>query len=150
MTKGEIARQNFYDGYNCAQAVLLAFCDDFGIEKETAQMISAPFGGGVGRLREICGTLSGMFMALGLKYGKYDAKDMKSKANLYKMEQQLAEQFRKDNGSIICRELLNLRIKGKDDPTPQERTEEYYKTRPCPELCRYAADLLDDFLKNNK
>ena len=57
MTKGEIAKQNFYDGYNCAQAVLLAFCDDFGIEKETAQMISAPFGGGVGRLREICGTL---------------------------------------------------------------------------------------------
>lgn len=140
MTKGEIAKQNFESGCNCAQAVLLAFCEDLGLDKNTAKLLSAPFGGGMGRLREVCGTISGMYMALGLAKGNTD------KAQLYKDVQTLAEKFKADNGSIICRELLGLRIKGKDDPTPEARTENYYKTRPCPGLCRYAADLLDEFL----
>lgn len=148
MTKGEIAKQNFENGYNCAQAVMLAFCEDYGLDRETAAMLALPFGGGMGRLREVCGTVSGMFMVLGLAKGNPDCSDKENKAQIYKDVQALAEQFKKDNGSIICRDLLGLRIKGKDLPTPSDRTEEYYKARPCSELCRYAADLLDSFLKD--
>ena len=149
MTKGELAKKLFEDGYNCAQAVLLAFCEDFGMDRETAMMISAPFGGGMGRLREVCGTVSGMNMVLGLAKKGYQKGDNASKAQLYKDVQTLAEKFREDNGSIICRELLNLRIEGKDNHVPELRTEKYYKARPCSELCRYAADLLEKYLKLN-
>lgn len=149
MTKGELAKKLFEDGYNCAQAVLLAFCEDFGMDKETAMMISAPFGGGMGRLREVCGTVSGMNMVLGLAKRGYKKGDNASKAQLYKDVQTLAEKFREDNGSIICRELLNLRIEGKDNHVPELRTEKYYKARPCSELCRYAADLLEEHLELN-
>lgn len=149
MTKGELAKKLFEDGYNCAQAVLLAFCEDFGMDKETAMMISAPFGGGMGRLREVCGTVSGMNMVLGLAKRGYKKGDNASKAQLYKDVQTLAERFREDNGSIICRELLNLRIEGKDNHVPELRTEKYYKARPCSELCRYAADLLEEHLELN-
>ena len=149
MTKGDIAKKYFEDGYNCAQAVLLAFCEDFGLEKETAIMISAPFGGGMGRLREVCGTFSGINMVIGLYEGKYDIKDNQAKAKLYSDVQALAEKFKQDNGSIICRDLLGLRIKGKDNPTPEVRTDTYYKARPCSELCKYAGDLLEAFLEAN-
>lgn len=149
MTKGELAKKLFEDGYNCAQAVLLAFCEDYGMDKETAMMISAPFGGGMGRLREVCGTVSGMNMVLGLAKRGYQKGDNASKAQLYKDVQTLAERFREDNGSIICRELLNLRIEGKDNHVPELRTEKYYKARPCSELCRYAADLLEEHLELN-
>ena len=148
MTKGDIAKKYFEDGYNCAQAVLLAFCEDFGLEKETAIMMSAPFGGGMGRLREVCGTFSGINMVLGLYEGKYDVKDNQKKSQLYKDVQALAEKFKEDNGSIICRDLLGLRIKGKDDPTPEVRSDSYYKARPCSELCKYAGDLLEKFLED--
>ena len=143
MTKGEIAKQYFLEGYNCSQAVMLAFCDDLGFDRQTAMLIASPFGGGMGRLREVCGTVSGMYMVLGLANGDDE------KSQLYKNVQSLADKFKADNGSIICRDLLGLRINGKDDPTPQKRTAQYYKSRPCSELCRYAADLIDKFLKEN-
>lgn len=146
MTKGELAKSYFENGYNCAQAVLLAFCDDLGLDRQTAEMISAPFGGGMGRLREVCGTFSGVNMVLGLAGKGYDQGDNKSKAKLYKDVQSLAERFNQDNGSIICRELLGLRIEGRDSHIPEERTEKYYQTRPCSELCRYAADLVAEYL----
>ena len=149
MTKGDLAKKYFEDGYNCSQAVLLAFCEDFGLNRETALMISAPFGGGMGRLREVCGTVSGMNMVLGLSKGKYYPEDNAKKAQLYKDVQALAGKFKEDNGSIICRELLGLRIEGKDNPTPEKRTDKYYKSRPCSELCKYAANLLDDFFKQS-
>ena len=132
MTKGEIAKNNFMQGYNCAQAVLLAFCDDLGFDEQTALMLASPFGGGIGRMREVCGTVTGMYMALGLARGYSDSKDNADKKRVYTEVQQLAERFKEDNGSIIC------------------RTEKYYAARPCPELCRYAADLLDEYLKNKK
>lgn len=150
MTKGEIAKQYFLQGYNCSQSVLLAFCDDLGIDEQTATLIASPFGGGMGRLREVCGTMSGAFMVLGLKRGYSEPKDSQGKAELYREVQELAAKFKEDNGSIICRELLGLRIKGKDTPEPSERTNEYYKARPCSELCRYAADTLDEFLKSKE
>lgn len=149
MTKGELAKKYFEDGYNCAQAVLLAFCEDFGLDKETALMLSAPFGGGMGRLREVCGTVSGMNMVLGLAKGKYPPEDNAKKAQLYKDVQTLAGKFKEDNGSIICRELLGLTIEGKDNPTPEKRTDKYYKKRPCSELCKYAADILEDYLNQS-
>ncbi len=147
MSKGDIAKQNFMNGYNCSQAVLLAFCEDFGLEKETALKISEPFGGGMGRMREVCGTVTGMFMVLGLAMGNSDAKDGSTKKNVYKSVQELAEKFKQDNGSIICRELLGFQKNNKESYVPSERTNEYYKKRPCPELCKYAADILEDYLK---
>lgn len=147
MSKGDIAKQNFMNGYNCSQAVLLAFCEDFGLEKETALKISEPFGGGMGRMREVCGTVTGMFMVLGLAMGNSDAKDGSTKKNVYKSVQELAEKFKQDNGSIICRELLGFQKNNKESYVPSERTTEYYKKRPCPELCKYAADILEEYLK---
>lgn len=145
MTKGELAKKYFLEGYNCSQSVLLAFCDDLGFDKSTAEMISAPFGGGMGRLREVCGAVSGMFMVLGLSIGE-NSTDRDNKKQIYTSVQKLAEEFKKENGSIICRELLGLRTNGRDKPEPQERTENYYRTRPCAELCKFAAELVDGFL----
>lgn len=147
MSKGEIAKQNFMNGYNCSQAVLLAFCEDFGLEKETALKISEPFGGGMGRMREVCGTVTGMFMVIGLAMGNDNSKDNTTKKNVYKSVQELAAKFKEDNGSIICRELLGFQKNNKESYVPSERTTEYYKKRPCPELCKYAADILEDYLK---
>ena len=147
MSKGDIAKQNFMNGYNCSQAVLLAFCEDFGLEKETALKISEPFGGGMGRMREVCGTVTGMFMVIGLAMGNDNSKDNTTKKNVYKSVQELAAKFKEDNGSIICRELLGLQKNNKDSYVLSERTNEYYKKRPCPELCKYAADILEEYLK---
>ena len=113
MTKGEIAKNNFMQGYNCAQAVLLAFCDDLGFDEQTALMLASPFGGGIGRMREVCGTVTGMYMALGLARGYSDSKDNADKKRVYTEVQQLAERFKEDNGSIICRDLLGMRAKAR-------------------------------------
>lgn len=147
MFKGDIAKQNFMNGYNCSQAVLLAFCEDFGLEKETALKISEPFGGGMGRMREVCGTVTGMFMVIGLAMGNDNSKDNTTKKNVYKSVQELAAKFKEDNGSIVCRELLGFQKNNKESYVPSERTKEYYKKRPCPELCKYAADILEEYLK---
>ena len=147
MSKGDIAKQNFMNGYNCSQAVLLAFCEDFELEKETALKISEPFGGGMGRMREVCGTVTGMFMVIGLAMGNDNSKDNTTKKNVYKSVQQLAAKFKDYNGSIICRELLVFQKNNKESYVPSERTNEYYKKRPCPELCKYAADILEEYLK---
>ncbi len=148
-TKGDIAKKYFLEGYNCAQAVVLAFADDFGLEKKTAVMLSSSFGGGMGRLREVCGAVSGMFMVLGLKYGYDSPENNEAKKELYKKVQEVAGIFKEDNGSIICRELLGLNQKGKSDPTPEARTETYYKKRPCKDLVKFAADLVEDYIKAN-
>ena len=126
---------------------MLAFCEDFGLEKETALKISEPFGGGMGRMREVCGTVTGMFMVIGLAMGNDNSKDNTTKKNVYKSVQELAAKFKEDNGSIICRELLGLQKANKESYVPSERTTEYYKKRPCPELCKYAADILEEYLK---
>ena len=148
MTKGDIAKSLFEKGYNCAQAVFGAFAEDLGIDFDTAVKISSPFGGGMGRLREVCGTVSGMNMVLGMKYGYSDPTVTQEKTALYKEVQFLANKFKEDNGSIICRELLGLNIKGADKPAPEQRSEKYYKKRPCSELCKYAADILEEYINN--
>lgn len=145
MTKGEKAKNLFKEGYNCAQAVFGAFCEDFGFDFETAMKLSSGFGGGMGRLREVCGAVSGMFMVFDLKYGYTSPKAKEEKMQLYSHIQTLAKEFESDNGSIICRELLNLQEKS-SVPTPDDRTNEYYKKRPCAELVEFAADLVDSYM----
>ncbi|MBE6824446.1 MAG: C_GCAxxG_C_C family protein [Ruminococcaceae bacterium] len=147
MTKGEKAKSLFLEGYNCAQAVFGAFADDLSLDFEFAMKLSSGFGGGMGRLREVCGAVSGMFMVLDMKHGYTSPTDVESKKKLYSHIQNLAKSFEKENGSIICKELLGLSEK-KSDPTPQNRTQEYYKKRPCAELVEIAANIVDDYLKN--
>ena len=106
MDHGMKAAELFLSGYNCAQSVAVAFCDVTGLDEKTAARTVAAFGGGMGRLREVCGAVSGMLMVLGQLYG-YDNSDADAKKKeLYKQVQQLAEQFKQENGSIICREIL--------------------------------------------
>lgn len=148
MSKGDIAYDNFLSGYNCTQAVTLAFADEIGLDKEALARLSSGFGGGMGRLREVCGTFSGVVFVVSQLYGYSEPKNLIGKKELYEKIRALAERFRADNGSIICRELLGLE-KAEPSATPEPRTPEYYKKRPCPELCRYAANLLEEFIKEN-
>lgn len=138
------AEELFCQGYNCAQAVFLTFAEELGMEKETALKLSSSFGGGMGGLREVCGAVSGMFMAVGLAEGYTGKKVPEEKKAHYERLQKLAGAFEKENGSIICRELLGLE-KGVT-PMPQERTKEYYQKRPCGELCGIAAKLVAEEL----
>ena len=138
------AAKVFAEGANCAQAVLLAFNDVTGLDDRTALRISSPFGGGMGRMREVCGAVSGMFMVLGLLYGYEEngEKDRNKKA-LYREVQALAEKFRAECGSIVCRDLLK---NPPSNPEPSPRTEEFYTQRPCARMVMTAAKLLDEFI----
>ena len=142
--RADRARQNFMDGYNCSQAVVMAFSDlveAAGLDAGAVCRLASPFGGGMGRLREVCGCVSGSLMVLGLVRGYEDPKDFAAKKRLYAEVQELAAYNRDENGSIVCRELLGL-PKGPDDPTPERRSNAYYRKRPCPELCAVAARIL--------
>ncbi len=143
---GKIARQYFEEGYNCSQSVFLAFGEEYGIEPDLALKLASSFGGGMGRLREVCGAVSGMFMAAGMLYGYTDPKDHNAKTEHYKRIQYLAKKFEEKNGSIVCRELLGL-DKKKDSPQPELRTAEYYKKRPCAELVEIAAQILEEYMQ---
>ncbi len=147
MTKGEKAKALFLEGYNCAQAVFGAFAEELGFDFSTAMKLSSGFGGGMGRLREVCGAVSGMFMVFDMKYGYVSPTDKDSKMTLYSHIQELAQRFENENGSIICKELLGL-SKKKSEPTPEDRTNEYYKKRPCGELVKIAADIVDEYMKS--
>lgn len=149
MTRPERAYENFKSGYNCCQSIAVAYADLLGLSPELAARLSSGFGGGIGRLREVCGAVSGMvFVASALK-GYSDPKDNAQKKELYALIQKLAGAFERENGSVVCRELLGLSVK-KEDPTPSERTEGYYKKRPCAELVRMAAEILERELLLNE
>lgn len=137
-----IATKNFRQGYNCAQSVFLAFAKELGFDKETALKISSSFGGGMGRLREVCGAVSAMFAIAGLKKGYTTPNDDEIKAKHYELVQSLAEDFKSKFGTIICRELLEL-PEGKDSPIPSKRTEEYYQSRPCEAFIKYASEIIE-------
>ena len=142
MKYSDLAVKNFKSGYNCAQSVFLAFSKECGIDDDTALKISSSFGGGMGRLREVCGAVSSMFAVAGLKKGYTTPNDDIIKAKHYELIQSLAQKFKSKYGTIICRELLNLPY-GSDSPIPSQRTEEYYKTRPCEEFVRFAAEIVE-------
>lgn len=141
------SRDLFREGYNCSQSVLLAYCDLFGLDPTLAATLSAPLGGGLSRLREVCGAVSGMAMVAGLIRPYNDPSVRSAKGETYALVQELAERFRSENGAIVCRELLGL-TRPKDDPTPSERTEAYYRKRPCPELIACAARIVGEKLRS--
>lgn len=145
MSKGETAKKLFMEGYNCSQAVVGAFCDELGVDRETAYKAASSFGGGMGRLREVCGAVSGMFIVAGLAAGYSNPKDPEAKKRHYELIQKMAKRFEAENHSIVCRELLGLG-KGADSPTPTPRTEGFYKKRPCPQLIECAAEIADELL----
>lgn len=146
MTRGDKAAELFLSGYNCAQAVALAFEDLTGLPRDTAALAMSAFGGGTARMREMCGAVSGMAFVAGMLYGSEDEKDYESKKRLYAIVQRLAGEYRKQNGSIVCRELLSgVNVSGGGEP--EKRTAEYYKKRPCPALIKCAADILEEFVE---
>lgn len=152
-SRREQAVKYFKEGYNCTQAVVLAHCDLLGIEKEQVLKLSQSFGGGMGRMRQVCGTVSAMFMVAGALTGSADPKDIEGKKKNYDAVQRLAAAFEEKNGSIICKQLLGLETKQSSvraefqtGTTPEPRTEEYYKKRPCVRLVGDACDILAEIL----
>lgn len=150
---GEIAKNYFKEGYNCCQAVVAAFSQEdwfikSGLTLDTAVKIASSFGGGMGRLREVCGAVSGMFFVIGLKHGYLPSSstEQEDKKSHYQLIQDLAQEFKSFNGSIICRELLALNQKGASEPTPEKRTEEYYKKRPCADLVEIASNIVAKYV----
>ncbi len=165
----------FKEGYNCSQAVCAAFADIYGLTFEQALKVSASFGGGIGRMRMVCGAASGMFLLAGLECGSTDPKDNDAKGANYKVVQQLATEFAKRNGSLICGELLGLVKPGEGgagallnpiyrermeeqkhrpnyrrallNPNPEARTEEYYKKRPCAKMVEEGARIFAEYLQ---
>lgn len=151
VSRTERAAALFLEGFNCSQSVFAAYADLFGMDKETALRVSASFGGGIGRMREVCGAANGMFLAAGMLTGSTEGKDQIAKKNNYEVVQRLAAEFKKENGgSYICRELLGLDKAGKKvipgDTTPEARTEEYYKKRPCLKTIQGAAAIVERML----
>jgi len=143
------AKQYFQEGYNCAQAVALAYADITSLDKQTVATITASFGGGMGRLREVCGAVSGMSFLASFISPCPTADNAAAKKANYALVQEFAEAFRKQNGAIVCRALLGL-DRPKDEPTPSERTAEYYKKRPCADLVYDAALIIGEYLANNQ
>lgn len=139
----------FEQGYNCSQSVVAAFCEEMNIDMETVIKLSSSFGGGMGRLREVCGAVSGAFMIAGMKYGYADPQDQQAKTQHYQLIQDFAEKFKNENSSIICRELLGLK-EGPDSPVPETRSTEYYQKRPCIELVGCAAKILDEIIREKE
>ena len=146
MDHGTKAAELFLNGYNCAQAVAVAFCDVTGLEPDFAAKMASSFGGGMGRMREVCGAVSGMLMVLGLLYGYHTPGDDAGKKLQYQAVQALSSQFREQTGSIICREILK---NPPSDPNPSPRTAEYYAKRPCARMVLTAASILDDYIKEH-
>ena len=145
MNRADRAEELFRHGYNCSQSVFAAFADTVGMTEEEAAKIASPFGAGFGKLREVCGAVSGMTLLAGYLQGYADPADYESKKELYALIQKMCAEFEAKKGTIICRELLGLR-KGEDIGEPAVRTEEYYQSRPCIGACRAAAEIADKFL----
>ncbi len=143
MDHSEYAAKLFLDGYSCSQAVAIAFCDVTGLEPDFAAKMASSFGGGIGRLREVCGAVSGMLMVAGLLYGYDSAEDTAAKREHYARVQALVGSFRTQIGSITCREILK---NPPSDPNPSPRTEAYYKERPCVHMVITAAKILDQYI----
>ena len=128
-------------GYNCCQAVAMTFADVLGMSEDEVARLASGFGGGMGRMREVCGTVSAMTMIAGAMIPADDVNDKETKTANYALVQEMAGEFKQMNGSIICRELLGL-SKPEGTPVPSDRTPEYYKKRPCGELCSIAAGIV--------
>lgn len=146
MSNSEIARKNFEQGYNCAQAVFMIYAQRLGIDKEKALKLSSSFGGGMGRMREVCGAVSAMFMIAGLVNGYTENNNDEVKAAHYRLIQELAEKFKQRNGSIICRELLGLEKDENNSFIPSKRTQQYYQERPCEDFVSDTCEIIDKYI----
>ena len=147
MDRIERAANLFTQGYNCSLSVAFAFSDLTGLDVESSAKLASSFGAGMGCLREVCGAVSGMFLVLGILYGYSDPEDVQGKREHYAAVQQLAEKFRAEAGSIICREILKNQAA---NPTPSLRTEEYYAKRPCARMVMLAASILDSYIRERE
>lgn len=146
----ELAVSLFKEGYNCSQSVVAAYADLYGFTREQALKMSASFGGGIGRMRKTCGAACGLFMLAGLETGCTEGKDREGKEANYILVQQFAEEFAKRNGSLTCAELLGLEKSAPTPTTPEARTAEYYKKRPCSKMVEEAARIWAEYLEKNK
>lgn len=144
-SRKEQAIEAFFDGYNCAQAVFATYADLFGIDRETALNLTNAMGGGIGRLREACGTVSAVALLAGLAEGTIDPKDLKAREKVYQRTRDLLAEFERENGSLVCRELLGI-LGREQSATPSERTPEYYKKRPCAKFVECAARIVEEKL----
>ncbi len=142
----EKAKESFLKGYNCAQAVAVAFADVIGLSEEEAAKLASPFGGGFGRMREVCGAVSGMTIVLGVLEGNADPTDTGAKTRIYERERELLAKFQEAQGSIICRELLGIRKDVKETATPGDRTKAYYEKRSCLSSVETAARILEEYV----
>lgn len=147
--KGKRAEELFISGYNCSQSVAGAFAEEIGLPLDTVFKLAQPFGGGMGRLREVCGAFSGMLFVIGQLYGD-SAPDSPNKAEIYKRVQVVAESFKAEHGSIVCREILELAKNQETDPAnPSKRTDAFYKHRPCAFVCAAAASILEEYINEH-
>ena len=146
MDHGMKAAELFMSGYNCAQTVVVAFCDMTGLDADFSARMASSFGGGMGRMREVCGAVSGMLMVAGLLYGYDVPGDDRIKMEHYALVQDLAGQFREQVGSIVCREILK---NPPSDPKPTPRTAEFYAKRPCARMVLLAGQSLDRYIAEN-
>ena len=150
MNEKDRAIELFKEGYNCSQSVFTAFAHRFDIDEDTAKKISAGLGGGLGRMREVCGAVSGAAMVIGSICSATDGADGENKQKNYELVREFADRFTERNGSIICRELLGLEVKMEKSAEPEKRTAEYYKKRPCVELVGDAAEILAELIEENE
>lgn len=148
-SRAEKAKDFFLEGYNCSQAVILAFCDVVDIDKDILLSMASPFGGGIARLREVCGAFSSAIMILGYKFGYNTPEKGEKKIEYYKLIRDFSRRVEDANGSFVCRRLLGLGD-GPSDPVPEERTKEYYDKRPCGDIIKTTAQILDDFIKEKE
>lgn len=137
---------NFESGFNCSQSVFLAYSDVFELELDMARKMSVSFGGGVGRMREICGTVSAMAMLAGFKYPVLDVNDQEARTKNYAIVQKMAELFKEEHDTIICKKLLGP-VAAESTPAPTERTPEYYAKRPCNKFIADSARIAGRMLK---
>ena len=144
----ERAQTYFKAGYNCAQAVVMAFDDVMQMSPDELARLAAPFGGGMGRMREVCGTVSGMTFLAGAIKPSTNPSNLEERKENYALVQLFADKFREENGDIVCRRLLGLEpiAERAETAMPSERTSEYYRKRPCSEYVCCAARIVAEYL----
>ncbi len=148
--RADKAKALFFEGYNCSQSVLGAFADLYGLDTDTAMRLSDGFGGGMGRMRLTCGAVSAMAMIAGLELSSGKTKDPDNRTDVYAKVREMAEAFEQKNGSIICRELLGNALPSDNSSRPEDRTEKYYKNRPCHECVYDCACIIESLLLQEK
>lgn len=144
--RADKAREMFLQGYNCCQAVVGAFADLYGFDPETAMKMAEGFGGGLGRMRLTCGAVNGMAMVAGMKMSHGKAGDLQRRGDIYAVVRQMVNEFKAQNGTIICAELLGLSMPKDNSPMPEERTPDYYKRRPCPDKIHQCGLIIEKYL----